>query len=50
MDVLPFNHVVPFRVSLEDNMDINTLDYSIVDFSYDVKNDDTLFVKIDFNV
>lgn len=50
VDVLPFNHVVPFRVSLEDNIDINTLDYSIVDFSYDVKNDDTLFVKIDFNV
>ena len=37
-------------VELNKNIDINTLEYEVLDFSYDVKNDNILVVNISFHV
>lgn len=50
VDTTPFHHVIPFSVSLDDNVDRNTLSYEINDFSYDILNDDILKVSISFHV
>ena len=50
VDTNPFNHVIPFNVSLSKDIDINTLNYEIVDFKYEIINEDTLKVDIKFHV
>lgn len=50
VDTMPFSHVIPFSVSLDNDIDLNTLKYNICDFTYDVINKDTLKVDILFNV
>ena len=44
VDTMPFNHVVPFSINLDRDIDLNTLSYEIKDFSYDVIGSDTLKV------
>ena len=46
VDTYPFSHVVPFSVSLDDDIDIDSLKYEIVDFTYSILNEDTLRVDI----
>ena len=50
VDTNPFSHVIPFNVSLSKDIDINTLNYEIVDFKYEIINEDTLKVDIKFHV
>lgn len=45
-----FSYTLPFMVDLSDNVDLKTIDFSITDFSYEVINDNTLKVFIEFNV
>ena len=46
VDTYPFSHVVPFSVSLDTDIDIDTLKYEINDFTYSILNEDTLKVDI----
>ena len=46
VDTNPFNFVIPFKVDLDDNVDISTIKYNIADFSYDIIKEDTLKVNI----
>ena len=50
VDTMPFNHVVPFSINLDRDIDLNTLSYEIKDFSYDVIGSDTLKVDIKFHI
>lgn len=45
-----FNHVLPFSIELSDNVDLHTIDFSITDFSYEIVEENTLKVFIEFNV
>ena len=49
VDSMPFNHVIPFKVDLNQDIDLNTLKYKINDFTYDV-DEDILKVNILFHV
>jgi len=42
--------VVPFSIAITDNIDLDSVDFSITDFSYEVINDNTLKVFIEFSV
>ena len=50
VDTYPFEHVIPFSVDLEDDILIDTLNYEVEDFTYDIVNNDTLKVKIILHV
>ena len=50
VDTQPFEYVVPFRVNLDEDIIIDTLNYDIEDFTYEIKNNDSLSVKIIFHV
>ena len=50
VDAMPFNHVVPFKVELDKDVDINTLKYKIDDFDYEVIDEDILKVDITLHV
>lgn len=50
VDAMPFNHVVPFKVELDEDVDINTLKYKIDDFDYGVIDEDILKVNIMLHV
>lgn len=50
VDTNPFEHVIPFNVSLDDDINIDTLNYEIEDFTYEILNDDSLNVKIILHV
>ena len=50
VDTMPFSHVVPFSVTLDSDIDINTLSYEISNFDYEIINDDILKVNITFHV
>jgi len=50
VDTTPFSYVVPFSVSLDEDIDINTLKYEICDFKYNIVGEDTLNVVISFHV
>lgn len=45
-----FEYKLPFSVEITDNIDINTLEFEITDFNYDIIGNDTLRVNIEFNV
>ena len=42
-----FEYKIPFTIELIENVDINSIKIDINDFTYDIKGDDTLNVKID---
>lgn len=46
----PFLYRLPFSVTMPDNFDIETLEFEIRDFTYDVVAGDTLSVNIEFSV
>ena len=50
VDTMPFEHIIPFKVDLDKDIIIETLDYDIGDFNYEIKNEDTLIVNIVLNV
>ena len=50
VDTFPFEHVLPFSVNLDKDIDIETIKYEIVDFSYDVISDNILKVNIKLSV
>jgi hypothetical protein len=50
VDTYPFEHVIPFSVDLEEDILIDTLNYEVEDFTYDIVNNDTLKVKIILHV
>jgi len=46
VDTMPFEHVIPFKVELENNIILDTLNYDIEDFSYEIIDNDSLQVNI----
>ena len=46
----PFNYQIPFTVDLPDRVINNSINYDIVDFTYDIKDDNTLTIKIELEV
>ena len=46
----PFNYTLPFTVELRDDIDLNTLEFNIEDFSYDIKDDNKLKVNIEYSL
>ena len=45
-----FEYKLPFSVDLTEQIDINTLNLEITDFSYDILNDNVLKVNIEFKI
>ena len=50
VDTMPFEYVIPFRVNLDEDIIMDTLNYDIEDFTYEIENNDSLTVKILFHV
>lgn len=46
----PFLYKLPFSIDLADRIDLDSLKFEITDFSYDVLNDDTVEVDIEFSL
>lgn len=46
----PFNYTLPFTVELRDDLKKDTLEFNIEDFSYDVVNNKTLKVYIEYSL
>ncbi len=46
----PFSYILPFEIALIDNIDENTIEFMIEDFTYEVIKNSILRVNIDFNV
>ena len=45
-----FLYKLPFSVELTENIDLNTFNFEILDFYYDVIDNDTLRINIEFEV
>lgn len=45
-----FEYVLPFSVNLTKEIDINSVDFDIVNFTYEVVDDDTLRVNIEYSI
>ncbi len=45
-----FEYKLPFNVEITENIDLDTLNFEIIDFYYDIIGDDTLRVNIEFEV
>ena len=50
IDTIPFEHVVPFSVKLDDDILIDTLNYEVEDFTYEIVDGNSLSVKIVLHV
>lgn len=50
VDTNPFEHVIPFSIKLDDDILIDTLNYEIEDFTYEIENNDSLCVNIVLHV
>ncbi len=46
----PFSYILPFEIDLADNVDPNTIEFMIEDFTYEIIDQSILRVNIDFNV
>jgi len=46
----PFLYKLPFSIELTDRIDLDSIDFEILDFSYDILNDDTIEVDIEFSL
>ncbi|MCI8575059.1 MAG: LysM peptidoglycan-binding domain-containing protein [Bacilli bacterium] len=46
----PFFYKLPFSIEITDHVDLDTFQFEITDFSYDILNDDTVEVDIEFAV
>lgn len=45
-----FDFTLPFQVDIVDNVDLDTIDFDIVDFTYDILNKESLKVYIEYRV
>lgn len=45
-----FNYNIPFTIALDNNLDRNTIKYDITDFTYDIKDNDILVLKIEMTL
>ena len=45
-----FSYILPFEITLSENIDEKTIEFMIEDFTYEVLENNILRVKIDFNV
>ena len=46
----PFSYILPFEIALAENIDKDTIEFMIEDFTYEIIDNSILRVKIDFNV
>lgn len=46
----PFEYVLPFSVSMTNKIDTNSVDFAIEDFTYEVIDNDTLRVNIEYSI
>lgn len=46
----PFSYILPFEIDLTSNIDKNSIEFMIEDFTYEIKDSSILRVNIDFNV
>lgn len=46
----PFSYILPFEISLAEDIDENTVEFMIEDFTYEIIENKILRVNIDFNV
>ena len=46
----PFLYKLPFSIEITDHVDLDTFQFEITDFSYDILNDDTVEVDIEFAI
>lgn len=46
----PFSYILPFEIDLADDVDENTIEFMIEDFTYEIVDNSILRVNIDFNV
>lgn len=46
----PFLYKLPFSIELTENIDLDSIEFEITDFSYDILNDDTIEVSIEFSL
>lgn len=46
----PFLHKLPFSIEITDHIDLDSLNFEITDFSYDIVNDDSVEVDIEFAI
>ncbi len=45
-----FEYVLPFSVSLTNKVDIESINFEVVDFTYDILENDTLKVNIEYSI
>lgn len=45
-----FEHVLPFRVDISSRIDCETVDLAIQDFTYEIKDNDTLKIDIEYTI
>ena len=45
-----FNYTLPFEVELREDINKDTLEFNIEDFSYDIKDNKTLYVNIEYSL
>lgn len=50
IDTIPFEHVIPFSVKLDEDIIIDTLSYEVEDFSYEIVDSNSLKVNIILHV
>ncbi len=46
----PFSYILPFEIDLAEDVDLDTIEFMIEDFTYEVIDNSILRVNIDFNV
>ena len=46
----PFSYILPFEIDLADDVDPDTIEFMIEDFTYEIVDNSILRVNIDFNV
>ena len=46
----PFLHKLPFSIEITDQIDLDSVQFEITDFSYDVVNDETVEIDIEFSI
>lgn len=46
----PFNYTLPFTVELSEEIDADTIEFNIEDFSYDVVDDNVLRINIEYSL
>lgn len=46
----PFSYILPFEIDLANDVDPNTIEFMIEDFTYEIVDNNILRVNIDFNV